>query len=422
MDEMDEKEVLFTTEATITFDEYVRFSNRCSRFSNILSYILWIGIAGALCIMAVSSGRYPEALCIAFVCAMKVMRGPAVKREKLKASFAEEDSVGNCYLVYDFYDDCFVMTCNMVPDEPVHYCDLWSIIETKTNFYFLFDRRNGCIIMKQNCSPELIRFLHNIKEDPKGPLYKEGVKAKTDFEEEDMPELARRFGFSYETIQWDTPPDEVVRRYQRALQLASVEGYPVIFENDRRVLEVLEALDEEIDREDLLRQELPDGKELLRNWYREQNDGKELTDDDFAGELTGGQGSPQDTFIGVEVLERVFKNDDLVMLKIPVDAPWQTLAYFPIQGWEDCPEIIEIMAVGKYWYEKYRAVPAVFGCNLLEFLSEGTRIAERDAWLLAKEQITFCDQAVTIGTVSETLEELADDLTKTRTWYFMWTE
>lgn len=54
---MEEHKILFTTDATITFDEYVRFSNRICRFKNILSYILWIGITGAFCAWAVSLGR-----------------------------------------------------------------------------------------------------------------------------------------------------------------------------------------------------------------------------------------------------------------------------------------------------------------------------------------------------------------------------
>lgn len=424
----EEREILFTTEATITFDEYVRFSNRCARFSNILSYILWIGIAGFLCFIAISSGKYRVAFTIALVCATKVARSPAVKKAKLREAFAEEDSTGNSYVLYDFYEDGFVMTCDMVEGELIRYCDLWGIIETKTNFYILHGHRNGCIIIKANCSPELIRFLHNIKEDPKGPLYKEGMKATI---EDLTPELAKRFGFSYEIINWNTPPDEVVDRYKKALQLAPVEGYPVIFENDERVLAVLEALDEEIDRESLLRQELPDGtplpeelllpdgEKLLQEWYRWQN-GEELREYDFDRELIAGNGSSEDTFVATEVCFRVLKNDDMIMLKIPVDAPWKVLAYFPLYGGEDCPDIPEIMAVGKYWYEKYRVVPAVFCCNILEFLAEDMLISEEDAWQLAKEQQTFCGNTLDIVTESGMLGELADDLRKTRTWYFMW--
>lgn len=427
---MEENKILFTTEATITFDEYVRFSNRICRFANAVSYILWIGIAGLLCVMSVRSGRYMGALLIAGTCAVKIASSPAVRKAKQKEAFADQESAGNCYLVYDFYEDGFVMTCNMIAGELVRYCDLLDIIETKTNFYMLYESRDGCILIKNNCSPELIRFLHNIKEDPKGPLYKEGVKATLKYAEEPVPELAERYGLPYEIINWDTPPDEVVNRYKEALRLAPVNGYPVIFENDERVLAVLEALDEEIDRESLLQGRmpdgtaLPDGKRLLREWYRYQNEGEEGEEYASDRKLIRGTGCPEDTFIATEICFRMLKNDDLIMLKIPVDEPWKVLAYMPVYNEEYsgqyCPDLSKIVAVGKYWYERYRAVPAVFGCNMLEFFAEDAWITENDAWELAEEQTSFCDHVLEIGTESESLGELADDLMKTRTWFFMW--
>lgn len=417
---MENKEILFTTETTLTYDEYVRFSNRACRFSNALSYVLWIGIAGALCVLAIRSGKYEHALVVALVCAIKVIQGPIVKRKKQKEAFQDKESAGNCYLVYDFYEDCFVMTCNMLPGEPIRYYDLLKIIETKTNFYLIYAFREGCVIIKQNCSPELIRFLHQIKEDPKGPLYREDAVAKLEYSQDDrIPEIAKRFGFSYEIINWDTPPEEVVKRYQQALRLAAVDGYPVIFPNNSEVLEAIEAL-EETDRQELLHQELPDGKQLLQSWC-ELLPLDEIFEEDFMGGRICGDGSPQDTFIGVEVLRQVLKNDELVLLKIPVDAPWKTLAYFPLSDKEDCPAISEIMSVGKYWYEKYRAVPAVFGCDMLEFLADESIMPEQDAWQLAKEQMGFCDNALDLGTNSETIGELVDNLMKTQTWYFLWT-
>lgn len=421
--------VLFTTDATITFDEYVRFSNYICRFANALSYILWVGIAGLLCVMAARSGKYPHAVMIAVGCITKVASSPAVRKQKQQKEFADRDSTGNCYVVYDFYEDGFIMTCNMEESDLARYCDMWSIKETKTNFYILYEPRNGCILIKENCSPELIRFLRYLKNTPDGPFYCEGVKATAQMgEEEDLrPELAKRFGFSYEIINWNTPADEVVNRYKKALQLAPVEGYPVIFENDERVLAVLDDLDEEIDRESLLEKELPDGKKLLEEWYRQKNEGRELSEYDFNRKIVKGTGTPRDTFIATEVCYRVFKNEDLIMLKIPVDAPWKLLAYYPLYPLSlydlgNCPTIEEIMAVGKYWYERYRAVPAVFGCNILEFFAEDIRIiTEDDAWQLAKEQTAFCDLPPEL-TTSGTVGELADDLTKTRTWYFMWEE
>lgn len=416
---MEEHKILFTTDATITFDEYVRFSNRLCRFKNILSYILWIGIAGALCVWAVLSGRYTHAVMVAAVCISKVASSPAVRTAKLKKAFADGDSVGNCYLVYDFYEDGFVMTCNNDPSDLFYYWDLDAIIETRTNFYFKYNGDDGCIIIKENCSPELIHFLHTMRDDTKGPLYNEGVMAT-------LPGPAACFEFPYEIISWKESPAEVVERYKRALQLAPTEGYPVIFENDEKVVAVLEALEEEVDREVLLRWEsseeipLPDGRKLLEKWYRERHDGEKVWEDAIERKMVQGNGSPQDTFIGTEICFRVFDNDDLIMLKIPVDAPWKVLAYFPLYDWGDQTEISELMAIGKYWYERYGAVPAVFGCNLLEFWAEGLKISEEEAWQLAREQTAYSDCALEIGTESGTIGELADNLRKTRNWFFMW--
>ncbi len=416
---MEERRILFTTDATITFDEYVRYSNRICRFRNILSYILWIGITGAFCVWAVISGRYPHALMAAAVCISKVASSPAVKMAKLKKAFAEEDSVGNCYLVYDFYEDGFIMTCNMEPCELCHYWELDSIVETKTNFYFRYNGDNGCILIKDNCSPQLIHFLHTMKDDTKGPLYNEGMYAM-------LPGPAEYFGIPYEVIHWKESPEGIVDRYKKALQCASVEGYPVIFENDEKTMAVLEALEEEMDRESLLAWEpseempLPDGKKLLEEWYRDRHEGQEVWEHPQEERSVQGKGSPQDTFIATELCFHTFDNDDLIMLKFPVDAPWKVLAYFPLYGWGDHEEVAELMAVGKYWYEKYGAVPAVFGCNILEFWAEDLRISEEDAWRLAKEQTAFHDNALEICTKSGTVGELADDLQKTRTWFFMW--
>lgn len=43
------------------------------------------------------------------------------------------------------------------------YADIYIIVETKTNFYIMLAKNNGIIIVKQNCTPELIIFLQNLK-------------------------------------------------------------------------------------------------------------------------------------------------------------------------------------------------------------------------------------------------------------------
>ena len=58
----------------------------------------------------------------------------------------------------------------------------------------------------------------------------------------------------------------------------------------------------------------------------------------------------------------------LILAKIPVKNPWEIFAYLPFGGWNECPNTPELMAVTKYWFEKYGAVPAAMSHDELEFL------------------------------------------------------
>ena len=44
------------------------------------------------------------------------------------------------------------------------YDKLYSIVETDTNFYIMISENQGSIVIKQNCTPELIAFLQEIKQ------------------------------------------------------------------------------------------------------------------------------------------------------------------------------------------------------------------------------------------------------------------
>ena len=75
------------------------------------------------------------------------------------------------------------------------------------------------------------------------------------------------------------------------------------------------------------------------------------------------------------------------------------------------------MAVAKYWYEKYGAVPAVMTEDVLEF-SVPAPVERKDALTLAWEQNTYCSDIVAQG--CESIGILADSLTKSTTWFFWW--
>lgn len=47
------------------------------------------------------------------------------------------------------------------------YEDIFKILETKTNFYIMVSANTSIIIVKQNCSQELITFIQEIKNNSK---------------------------------------------------------------------------------------------------------------------------------------------------------------------------------------------------------------------------------------------------------------
>ena len=62
----------------------------------------------------------------------------------------------------------------------------------------------------------------------------------------------------------------------------------------------------------------------------------------------------------------IFK-DNVILVKVPTKNPYEVLGYFGMGGYNACPFPAEQVAVAKYWYEKYRAVPAVITYDTIEF-------------------------------------------------------
>ena len=120
-------------------------------------------------------------------------------------------------------------------------------------------------------------------------------------------------------------------------------------------------------------------------------------------------------FLGISDFQG--KTIPLVLAEIPVEHPWEVFAYIPFGGWNECPCNEEQMAVAKYWYEKYGAVPAVMTRDVLEY-DLPAPVRHEDAMALALEQYAFCPDIVDQGCGS--VGYLADTLAKSTKWYFWW--
>ena len=110
--------------------------------------------------------------------------------------------------------------------------------------------------------------------------------------------------------------------------------------------------------------------------------------------------------------------DNVILVKVPTTKPYEVLAYFGMGGYNECPFPAEQVAVAKYCYEKYGAVPAVITYDTIVFYVERPVQTLEETKKLAMEHYAFCDDVV--YQCYCTFEGLADALYKNIQWYFWW--
>ena len=110
--------------------------------------------------------------------------------------------------------------------------------------------------------------------------------------------------------------------------------------------------------------------------------------------------------------------DNVILVKVPTTKPYEVLAYFGMGGYNECPFPAEQVAVAKYWYEKYGAVPAVITDDTIVFYVERPVQTLEEAKNLAVEHYIFCYDIV--AQCYGTFEKLVDALYKNIQWYFWW--
>ena len=113
-----------------------------------------------------------------------------------------------------------------------------------------------------------------------------------------------------------------------------------------------------------------------------------------------------------------YLKDDVILVKVPTEKPYEVLGYFGMGGYNECPFPAEQVAVAKYWYEKYGAVPVVITYDTIVFYVERPVQTLEETKKLAMEHYAFCDDVV--YQCYCTFEGLADALYKNIQWYFWW--
>ena len=173
-------------------------------------------------------------------------------------------------------------------------------------------------------------------------------------------------------------------------------------------------------RKEMLSAPIKDGKAVLEELTGQRKE--EAEDDDLdweeevLGEMEGGYDNDRFSCYWDSDSHMTYP---LILAKIPVKNPWEIFAYLPFGNWNECPDTPALMAVAKYWFERYGAVPAAMSHDELEFLLPAP-VPKEQAVEVAVEQYGFCPDVVDQEQDDPTVGNLADVLRQSTVWYFWW--
>lgn len=85
------------------------------------------------------------------------------------------------------------------------------------------------------------------------------------------------------------------------------------------------------------------------------------------------------------------------LLRVPAEQPYEVFAWLPFCGWNSCPKVDDMIAICRYWYEQYGAIPAMITYDTLAFYLETPVTNRQTAKALAREQVAFCDGVFEMG-------------------------
>lgn len=154
---------LFTTHTEYTYEEYRKM---CSVVRNKIQKMNLRIIAGFI------------ALFICFICLFLLKEYgfalsffiaafgfPVATNIVLKLSVVKEwktnKIIKNMRAKYSFFEDHFEVD-NESGHTSIYYDNIFKILETGTNIYIMISENQSMIIIKKNCSPELLAFLQEI--------------------------------------------------------------------------------------------------------------------------------------------------------------------------------------------------------------------------------------------------------------------
>lgn len=113
--------------------------------------------------------------------------------------------------------------------------------------------------------------------------------------------------------------------------------------------------------------------------------------------------------------------EGIIIAKIPADNPWELACWLPLGEFIDGPNVVQQIAVFKYWHEKYDVVPAVVTHGSWELKIGNPPIDDESSEQAAKGHFAFCYNVVVQAPPWwNCLRARASVIKGSSSWFFWW--
>ena len=155
-------EALYTTNMKYTFEEYKKFNIAVmkKRIKRIRISLLLLILAAILMWIADPFSKISLFL-IVFVIIYPIFLYLGMNRD-IKKAYNSNELLKDIDLIIEFYEDYFIAKTDK-SEAKVEYDKIYELLENETNFYIMIANNQGYLVIKENCSEELIKFIAEIK-------------------------------------------------------------------------------------------------------------------------------------------------------------------------------------------------------------------------------------------------------------------
>lgn len=152
------------TKIDLSLEEYMRFAFTVQRQDKRYIRAKLIMMLGLLVIAVInfkSGNKQLGSILLIMDVALPMFLDIMMKKQVTKAynDNANTQGINTSLTFYDNYYEGH----SEIGDNKYLYEELYKIIETPTNFYLMLSPQHGSIVIKENCSEELLMFLDRLK-------------------------------------------------------------------------------------------------------------------------------------------------------------------------------------------------------------------------------------------------------------------